>query len=89
MVINTSDRYAIITGKKNKQKKKLYLNPLIFCFDLNLQKFHQPIFFSFAILLVYLGSKSFVVKSERNNHAGRILILEVKIDNADYILILF
>ena len=52
-----------------------------------LQKFYEPIFFSFAVLLAYLGSKSFVVKSERNNHAGSILILEVTIDNTDYILI--
>ena len=42
---------------------------------------------SCGVLIAYLGSKFFVVKSKRNCQPGRILILDVTIDDTDYILI--
>ena len=39
------------------------------------------------MLIRYLGSKSFVVKSKRNDDDGCILRLDVTIDDTDYILI--
>ena len=40
-----------------------------------------------GVLVAYLGSKSFVVKNKRNDDDGRILILDVSIDDTDYILV--
>ena len=42
---------------------------------------------SYGVLITYLGSNSFVVKNKRNYDTGRILILDVTIDDIDYILI--
>ena len=38
-------------------------------------------------LIAYLGSKSFIVKNKRNDDAGRILILDISIDDTDCILV--
>lgn len=54
--------------------------------------FKYQVFFSHGtsssggVLMTYLRSKSFVVKNKRNE-AGRILILDVTIDETDYISI--
>ena len=40
-----------------------------------------------GVLIGYLGSKFFVVKNKRNDDAGFILILDVSIDDTDYILV--
>ena len=40
-----------------------------------------------GVLVVYLGSESFVVKNKINDDAGHILILDVTIDDNDYILV--
>ena len=42
---------------------------------------------SCGVAIGYFGSKAFVVKSELSDNHGRILLLNVKIDNQDYILI--
>ena len=42
---------------------------------------------SCGVLISYLESKTFVVKNKRNNDRGLILILEVTIDDTDYILV--
>ena len=55
--------------------------------------FEGQVFFSHGtsnsrgVLIAYLGFKSFVVKNKRNDDAGRILILDVSIDDTDYILV--
>ena len=49
--------------------------------------FSHGIFNSCSILISYLGSKSFVVKNKKNDGKGRILILDVTIDDNDYILV--
>ena len=40
-----------------------------------------------GVLIAYLGSRAFVVKNKRNDDAGRILILDVTIDDTDYFLV--
>ena len=55
--------------------------------------FKGQVFFSHGtsnsrgVLIAYLGSQSFVVKNKRNDDAGHILILNVSIDDTDYILV--
>ena len=49
--------------------------------------FSHGIFNSCSALISYLGSKSFVVKNKKNDGKGRILILDVTIDDNDYILV--
>ena len=55
--------------------------------SLKVKIFSQGASISCVVLIAYLGSKSFVVKNKRNDDTGRILILDVSIDDTDYILV--
>ena len=57
------------------------------------EDFHGKIFFSHGksilcdVLIAYLGTEKFAVKKQQSDHSGRILILNVSINDFEYILI--
>ena len=57
------------------------------------EDFHGKVFFSHGkinscgVLIAYIGTEKFTVKKQQTDHSGRILILDVSINNSEYILI--
>ena len=57
------------------------------------EDFHGKVFFyhgktnSCGVLIAYFGTEKFTVKKQQTDHSGRILILDVSINDSEYILI--
>ena len=57
------------------------------------EDFHGKVFFSHGktnsrgVLIAYIGTEKFTVKKQQTDHSGRILILDVSINDSEYILI--
>ena len=57
------------------------------------EDFHGKVFFSHGktnscgVLIAYFGTEKFTVKKQQTDHNGRILILDVSINDSEYILI--
>ena len=57
------------------------------------EDFHGKVFFSHGktnsrgVLIAYIGTEKFTVKKQQTDHTGRILILDVFINDSEYILI--
>ena len=57
------------------------------------EDFHSKVFFSHGktnsrgVLIAYIGTEKFTVKKQQTDHSGRILILDVSINDSEYILI--
>ena len=57
------------------------------------EDFHGKVFFSHGetnscgVLIAYFGTEIFTVKKQQTDHSGRILILDVSINDSKYILI--
>ena len=57
------------------------------------EDFHGKVFFSqgktnfCGVLIAYFGTENFTVKKKQTDHNGRILILDVSINDSEYILI--
>ena len=57
------------------------------------EDFHGKVFFSHGktnsrgVLIAYFGTEKFTVKKQQTDHSGRILILDVSINDSEYILI--
>ena len=66
-----------LTAKSNKNGKK----------TLKVQFFSQENSNSCGILIAYFGTGTFTVKKQQTYKEGRILILDVSINDSEYILI--
>ena len=57
------------------------------------EDFHGKVFFSrgktnfCAVLIAYFGTEKYIVKKQQTDHSGRILILDVSINDSEYNLI--
>ena len=57
------------------------------------EDFHSKVFFSHretnsrGILVAYIGTEKFTVKKQQTDHSGRILILDVSINDSEYTFI--